>query len=382
VLDTDDATRARMRAQRTRDTAPELAVRAALRAAGLTGYRVDHRLPVPRRRADVSWPGRRVAVFVDGCFWHGCPEHSRPVTRNGDWWAAKRAGNAARDRATDEALEALGWAVVRAWEHEDPAAVAERVGNLLARMDGGTDARHRDPRRARSPRPQPKEDTMQDPESVETDVPAAAENVAERVTLAMAEQKAVKAWQKEGGTDPRPATPNMDAIQEEHDMGTKRKSGKASGPARVPQDVVFTVDGQPQTMKDRKYTLGYAAFRHTAGIGGQAVKRITTGDLRALLAKAGVADPDHATGWTATLPNGVVLGAVTAAEAAKMPSVPRPRKAAAAKKAPAAKKATRTLASVKKAPAKKAAPAKRQATPIPKGSTRKPGAGRQVRKAS
>lgn len=127
----DAATRERMRRQRTAETGPELKLRAALRELGATGYRCHWRLPVPRRTADLAWPGRRLAVFVDGCFWHGCPEHSRPVTNNRGWWAAKVAGNRARDAATTAALEAAGWEVVRVWEHQDPREAAALVLQVL-----------------------------------------------------------------------------------------------------------------------------------------------------------------------------------------------------------------------------------------------------------
>ncbi|MEV4207809.1 very short patch repair endonuclease [Nocardia salmonicida] len=125
------ATRAVMRANRRRDTDPELALRSALRGHGL-GYRVDARpLPELRRRADVVFVGARVAVFCDGCFWHGCPDHYRPARRNGEFWAAKIAGNRDRDRDTDERLTNAGWVAIRVWEHEDPAAAADRIADVV-----------------------------------------------------------------------------------------------------------------------------------------------------------------------------------------------------------------------------------------------------------
>lgn len=124
---TDAATSARMSRQRRAHTAPELALRRELHRRGLR-YFVD-RAPLrgQRRRADVVFPRRRVAVYVDGCFWHRCPQHATAPKNNAEWWAAKLAGNVARDRATDAQLEAAGWQVVRVWEHEDPAAAADRV---------------------------------------------------------------------------------------------------------------------------------------------------------------------------------------------------------------------------------------------------------------
>lgn len=117
-----------MQAIRSRDTAPELAVRRRLHRGGLR-YRVAVE-PIPglRRKADVVFTRKRVAVFVDGCFWHGCPEHGRKAfTYNAGYWPTKIATNVARDRDTDERLRAAGWTVLRFWEHEDPDRVAEAV---------------------------------------------------------------------------------------------------------------------------------------------------------------------------------------------------------------------------------------------------------------
>lgn len=86
-----------------------------------------------RRRADVVFPRLRVAVYVDGCFWHSCPQHATYPKNNAEWWADKLAANVARDRATDDALAAAGWQVIRIWEHEDPVAAAGRVAAALGR---------------------------------------------------------------------------------------------------------------------------------------------------------------------------------------------------------------------------------------------------------
>ncbi|MFD8104128.1 very short patch repair endonuclease [Nocardia fluminea] len=132
-LVTDAATSARMAKQRRADTAPELALRRELHRAGLR-YFVDRPpLEGQRRRADVVFPRLRIAVYVDGCFWHRCPDHATYPKNNAQWWADKLAGNVARDRATDLALTAAGWAVVRVWEHEDPHAAAERITALVKR---------------------------------------------------------------------------------------------------------------------------------------------------------------------------------------------------------------------------------------------------------
>lgn len=129
---TDAVTSARMARQRRADTAPETALRTELHRRGCR-YFVD-RAPLKglRRRADLVFPRRRVAVYVDGCFWHRCPEHATFPKRNARWWEEKLAGNVARDRDTDQRLGAAGWLVVRVWEHEDPVRAADRVQAALA----------------------------------------------------------------------------------------------------------------------------------------------------------------------------------------------------------------------------------------------------------
>jgi DNA mismatch endonuclease (patch repair protein) len=124
-----------MAAIRRRDTEPERAVRSLLHARGLR-YRVD--LPIRLEghrpiRPDIVFTRQRVAVFIDGCFWHGCPEHGqRPEIRNGAYWSPKIAGNTERDQRHSAALEAAGWTVLRFWEHEPPQAVADEVSQRLA----------------------------------------------------------------------------------------------------------------------------------------------------------------------------------------------------------------------------------------------------------
>lgn len=127
-----DAARRRMEAQRRRDTAPELALRRALHRRGFR-FRVDHPVPGgPRRRADLVFPACRLAVFVDGCFWHGCELHARPSKVNTEWWTEKIARNKRRDEQTRARLIEHGWTVVRVWEHEDMEESAERVAVALA----------------------------------------------------------------------------------------------------------------------------------------------------------------------------------------------------------------------------------------------------------
>jgi DNA mismatch endonuclease, patch repair protein len=124
--------------QKRRDTAPELLLRRELHSRGLR-YRVDAPLPgLPRRRADVLFSRARIAVFVDGCFWHSCPEHGTSPANNAAWWREKLARNVARDRSTDAHLETLGWAVLRFWEHDDMSAAASQVvDSWLLRAAGG-----------------------------------------------------------------------------------------------------------------------------------------------------------------------------------------------------------------------------------------------------
>jgi DNA mismatch endonuclease (patch repair protein) len=138
---------ARMSKQARAHTEPEVTLRKLLHAAGLR-YRVG--LPVPgmkRRTIDVAFTRAKVAVFVDGCFWHSCPEHATFPAANKDWWAEKLAGNVARDAATREHLESLGWQVIRVWEHEPMAEVALRVQAALAQTtDSGNGRRTSDGR--------------------------------------------------------------------------------------------------------------------------------------------------------------------------------------------------------------------------------------------
>ena len=122
-----------MQANRGRDTGPELAVRRLVHAAGLR-YRVDTRpLPDLNRRADLVFTRARVAAFIDGCFWHGCPKHHTVARTNAGFWAEKVRRNQARDVETDRLLTEAGWIVIREWEHEDPAVVADRVLKAVSR---------------------------------------------------------------------------------------------------------------------------------------------------------------------------------------------------------------------------------------------------------
>lgn len=125
------AVRKAMQATRSRDSRPEMALRSAVHAHGLR-YRVDAvPLPGSRRRADLVFRREKVAVFMDGCFWHGCPEHYRASTKNSSFWSNKIRDNKERDVSTDAALFAAGWTSLRIWEHEEPELAALRVRRLV-----------------------------------------------------------------------------------------------------------------------------------------------------------------------------------------------------------------------------------------------------------
>ncbi|GAA0593003.1 hypothetical protein GCM10009416_34270 [Craurococcus roseus] len=121
-----------MRATKGRDNALERGLRSALHRAGFR-FRLHRRLlPGMTRSVDVAFPAARVAVFVDGCFWHGCPIHMTWPKANAGWWREKIEANRRRDADTDARLAAAGWTVVRVWEHE---AVAEAASRVAAAVD-------------------------------------------------------------------------------------------------------------------------------------------------------------------------------------------------------------------------------------------------------
>ncbi|MBX9387560.1 very short patch repair endonuclease [Streptomonospora nanhaiensis] len=126
-----EAVRASMRSNKGRDTKPELALRRAVHSLGLR-YRVSARpLPKVRRTADMVFTRVKVAVFLDGCFWHGCPEHHTVAATNAGFWAEKVRRTRERDSETDRLLREAGWLPVRVWEHEDPEEAAHRVAELV-----------------------------------------------------------------------------------------------------------------------------------------------------------------------------------------------------------------------------------------------------------
>jgi len=120
----------RMKSQRQRDTAAETALRSLLHRRGFR-FRVHYALPSRRRRADIAFPRLRIAVFVDGCFWHGCPEHGTWPKQNADWWRAKIEGNRRRDADTDAKLDEQGWTVIRVWEHDATEAAAHAIAHIV-----------------------------------------------------------------------------------------------------------------------------------------------------------------------------------------------------------------------------------------------------------
>lgn len=125
------AVRNRMEAARQRDTAPEMALRSALHRRGLR-YRVDvSPLKGIRRWADVVFRPVKVAVFVDGCFWHGCPIHRTWPKANAEFWREKIERNKHRDADTDSQLMEAGWKVIRVWEHEDAEEVADKISQII-----------------------------------------------------------------------------------------------------------------------------------------------------------------------------------------------------------------------------------------------------------
>lgn len=122
-----------MRGNRKTDTKPEVALRSALHRAGLRfrkdySVRVDDGRPI---RIDIAFPMAKLAVFVDGCFWHRCPEHGNEPKVNSDYWGPKLDRNVERDRETDQRLQNAGWWVVRIWEHEDPSTSCQLIRSQL-----------------------------------------------------------------------------------------------------------------------------------------------------------------------------------------------------------------------------------------------------------
>ena len=122
----------RMAKVRQKGTGAEIALRQELYRRGLR-YRVDFEvLKKPRRVADIAFPGQMIAIFVDGCFWHGCPKHATWPKQNSEFWRQKIETNRARDIDTNERLQNLGWTVLRFWQHEQPTESADIVVHMVA----------------------------------------------------------------------------------------------------------------------------------------------------------------------------------------------------------------------------------------------------------
>lgn len=120
-----------MMVTRRRDTPGEMAIRSLLHARGFR-FRVDRRVaPGVPSRADIVFVTAKVAVFVDGCFWHSCPRHRTRPKANATWWAAKLTENRRRDARTNRRLRNAGWQVIRVWEHEVPAEAAARIAGIV-----------------------------------------------------------------------------------------------------------------------------------------------------------------------------------------------------------------------------------------------------------
>lgn len=121
----------RMKAAKPRDTAPEKSLRSEMYKSGLR-YRVDIR-PIKKlnRRADIVFRSAKVAVFVDGCFWHGCPKHGTQAKANATFWKNKIKRNQERDAETNQLLKRAEWKVIRVWEHENTKKVSEKIQKIV-----------------------------------------------------------------------------------------------------------------------------------------------------------------------------------------------------------------------------------------------------------
>lgn len=128
---TSERTRKTMQSTRSRDTAPELALRSELHRRGLRFRVCSPPVKGVRRSADVVFTRQRIAVFLDGCFWHGCPEHYIAPKQNDDYWSSKLETNRARDADTDRRLHEAGWTIVRIWEHVPISVAADQVEEIV-----------------------------------------------------------------------------------------------------------------------------------------------------------------------------------------------------------------------------------------------------------
>ena len=127
ISPSSDAARNRMRAVRRQGTKAEMALRAALTSLGLRFEHNQRPSSSLRREADILFPHERIAIFVDGCFWHGCPIHGTRAKANAEFWQRKIERNKARDEETNEILSEEGWLVIRVWEHVDALTAAHHI---------------------------------------------------------------------------------------------------------------------------------------------------------------------------------------------------------------------------------------------------------------
>jgi DNA mismatch endonuclease, patch repair protein len=142
--------RRRMQQTLQRDNALECAVRSGLHRRGLRFRKHFRVVAGVRAEADIAFPGRRLAVMIDGCFWHGCPEHRTRPQRNEEWWARKLDANEARDRRTDATFRAVGWQVLRFWEHERVEEIVARIEQEVRVIEVRASSRSRAPNQLRS----------------------------------------------------------------------------------------------------------------------------------------------------------------------------------------------------------------------------------------
>ena len=126
-----EAARNRMRATKSRDTEAEMKVRRLLHAMGLRYFVEKVVINSPRRKADIVFTRAKVAVFIDGCFWHGCPKHGTSAKANAEFWRDKIQTNKERDLDTNKRLKKEGWLVIRAWEHENPEKIASKIATKV-----------------------------------------------------------------------------------------------------------------------------------------------------------------------------------------------------------------------------------------------------------
>lgn len=145
-LASSEEVRARMRSTPQRDTPAELRIRKLLYAKGLR-YSIDARpLEDSPRRADILFRRAKIAVFVDGCFWHGCPKHGTWPKANEEFWRAKLLANRERDANTNNRLRHRGWLVIRVWEHTNPVVAGTRIARRVRSRSGIGRKRRKAPR--------------------------------------------------------------------------------------------------------------------------------------------------------------------------------------------------------------------------------------------